>query len=93
MEMFCFRHTFFCDHIWYCVVIFLTKDDADQLQCVIGYEASLYLVMAHHQFLSNTPLLPGWNMDIIMDVVLYAWKQNHLKTCNFSDTDVSIWAC
>ena len=31
--------------VWYCVVIFLKQDDADQLECVIGYATSLYLVM------------------------------------------------
>ena len=35
----------FCDHTYMISVV--THDDADQLECVIGYTTSLYLVMVH----------------------------------------------
>ena len=36
IEMFCSWYTFFLWPYMVCVVVFLTQDDADQLECVVG---------------------------------------------------------
>ena len=45
IEMICSRHTFiFLPYLVSCGHL-LTQDDAEHLECVIGYATSLYLVM------------------------------------------------
>ena len=47
IEIFCSRHTFFVTMYGLCGYL-LTQDDTVQLECVIGYATSFYLVMCYY---------------------------------------------